>query len=485
MRQLLLLLLAFPILSIGQNQIGQNILGQAGEISGASISLSSDASIVAIGAPSGTGPGITRIFRNENGTWTQIGADIVGEGGNDRSGNQVSLSADGTIVAISSPFNDGGGNNAGHVRVFQNVDDAWTQIGQDIDGENPNDLSGGAISLSSNGAIIAIGAISNDDNGSSSGHVRVFQNVGNNWTQIGADIDGEAFATEFGASLSLSADGSIVAVGAPRDDVFGDNAGRVRVFENQGGNWIQIGGNINGEAAAEEFGEVVSLSGDGTILAVGSPNTSVNGDESGRVRVYENQNNTWVQLGEDINGDSANVRLGESLDISTSGDLLAVGIPFNPANGAAGTTLIYENNNGAWTQVGFPINGEVAGDFSGFSISLANEGSIIAVGELFNDENGNNAGRVRVFDYLSILSTNSFNTSDFLVLVDNQEKVIRVDLSNSGATLEQMNLYSTSGAYLFSSKEATMSTIGLSTGVYILQTQTSLGINSRKILLVN
>lgn len=92
---------------------------------------------------------------------------------------------------------------------------------------------------------------------------------------------------------------------------------------------------------------------------------------------------------------------------------------------------------------------------------------------------------MRVFDYLSILSTNSFNTSDFLVLVDNQEKVIRVDLSNSGATLEQMNLYSTSGAYLFSSKEATMSTIGLSTGVYILQTQTSLGINSRKILLVN
>lgn len=486
MRQLLLLFLAVPLLGISQTQIGQNILGEPEDIAGASLSLSADASIVAIGAPSSnSGPGTTRIFRNENGTWTQIGDDIIGEAVTDRSGNQVSLSADGSIVAISSPFNDGNGNNSGHVRVYQNVDEVWTQIGQDIDGENANDLSGGAISLSSNGDILAIGAISNDGNGSSAGHVRIYQFDENAWVQIGADIDGEAFATEFGSSVSLSSDGSIVAVGAPRDDVFGDNAGRVRVFENQGGNWTQIGGNINGETAAEEFGEVVSLSGDGTILAVGSPNTSVNGDESGRVRVYENQNNTWVQIGQDINGAAANVRLGVSLDISNSGDLIAIGIPFNPANASAGTTLFFENNNGTWTEVGLPINGEFAGDFSGFAVSLSDENNTIAIGEFFNEENGNNAGRVRVFDYLSILSTNSFNTSDFLVLVDNQEKVIRVDLSNSGATLEQMNLYSTSGAYLFSSKEATMSTIGLSTGVYILQTQTSLGINSRKILLVN
>jgi len=54
---------------------------------------------------------------------------------------------------------------------------AQVQIGQDIDGENAGDRSGRYISLSSDGSIVAIGAASNDDNGNSSGHVRVFENI--------------------------------------------------------------------------------------------------------------------------------------------------------------------------------------------------------------------------------------------------------------------------------------------------------------------
>jgi hypothetical protein len=52
---------------------------------------------------------------------------------------------------------------------------AWVQMGVDIDGEAASDQSGWSVSLSSDGKTVAIGAVGNDDNGSNSGHVRVFQ----------------------------------------------------------------------------------------------------------------------------------------------------------------------------------------------------------------------------------------------------------------------------------------------------------------------
>ena len=109
----------------------------------------------------------------------------------------------------------------------------WTQIGSDIDGEAPGDLSGNPVSLSSDGSIVAIGAEENSGNGTNSGHVRVYENIAGTWTQIGADIDGEAADDTSGKSVSLSADGSIIAIGASNNDGNGANSGHVRVFRNQ------------------------------------------------------------------------------------------------------------------------------------------------------------------------------------------------------------------------------------------------------------
>mmetsp|Transcript_20638 Transcript_20638/g.28995 ORF Transcript_20638/g.28995 Transcript_20638/m.28995 type:complete len:162 (+) Transcript_20638:299-784(+) len=50
--------------------------------------------------------------------WKQLGSDINGEAARDESGWSVSLSADGSIVAIGANRNDGNGNSSGHVRVY-------------------------------------------------------------------------------------------------------------------------------------------------------------------------------------------------------------------------------------------------------------------------------------------------------------------------------------------------------------------------------
>jgi len=89
------------------------------EFSGRSVSLSSDGSIVTIGAYNhDAGMGTTRIYKNNTGTWLQIWADIVGVVNWEDSGNSVSLSSDGGIVAIGAHYNDSG---KGTTRVFNNA----------------------------------------------------------------------------------------------------------------------------------------------------------------------------------------------------------------------------------------------------------------------------------------------------------------------------------------------------------------------------
>ena len=124
-----------------------------------------------------------------NSYFLQIGHDIDGEAAYDYSGSSVSLSSDGSIVAIGAKENDGNGTESGHVRIYQNISGTWTQIGDDIDGEAARDYSGSSVSLSSDGSVVAIGAYGNDGNGSDSGHVRIYQtatidSAGGAWSYI-------------------------------------------------------------------------------------------------------------------------------------------------------------------------------------------------------------------------------------------------------------------------------------------------------------
>ena len=196
--------------------------------------------------------------------------DIDGEGAGDASGFSVSISSDGKRVAIGAVYNDGNGSNSGHVRIYENTSGSmWTKLGQDIDGEAAGDYSGRGVSLSSDGSRVAIGAINNDGNGSNSGHVRVFEyqviSGTATWTQLGQDIDGEAKSDESGSSISLSSDESRVAIGA----MVNDGGGHVRIYDYNGSAWVQVGADIDGEAAGDQSCSSVSLSSDGSRVALG------------------------------------------------------------------------------------------------------------------------------------------------------------------------------------------------------------------------
>ena len=346
-------------------QIGQDIDGEAAyNHFGRSVSMNVAGDRLAIGAPenngNGTNAGHVRIYAWNGTSWTQQGQDIDGELYSDQSGSSVSFNAAGDRLAIGAPNNVGNGVYAGHVRIYEWDGTSWTQQGQDIDGEAANDNSGYSVSMNAAGDRIAIGAIGNDGNGYNAGHVRIYEWDGTSWTQQGQDIDGEAAGDRFGFSVSINSFGDKLAIGARWNDGNGSNSGHVRTYAWNGSSWIQQGQDIDGEAASDYSGYSVSMNAAGDRVAIGATGNDGNGNGAGHVRIYEWDGTSWTQQGQDIDGEAAGVMNGFSVSINSSGNRIAIGAP--GTMGGAGHVRIYNWNGASWIQQGQDIDGEAAND---------------------------------------------------------------------------------------------------------------------------
>ena len=462
-------------------QIGGDIYGEAiSDYSGYSVSLSSNGKILAIGAylndANGGDAGHVRVFKYQTITdstwanytvgsfyntgtspynkpivvnggdalpvsgksyWVQLGSDINGEAAGDRSGYSVSLSSDGTTVAIGAYLNAGVGSAAGHVRVYKyqtitnwtnytinsfslggsapftkpivvNGGDAdpvsgksyWVQLGIDINAEAANSWSGFTVALNNNGTIVAIGAVTSDSPVTDGGSVIVYQyNGSTTWSKLGLTITGGSTASDnIGYSVAISDDGFTFAYGAPHFDTGGNDRGLVRVYKYVSSAWSLVGNtHIQGDAAGDYFGESVSLNGDGTIIAVGAINVGNGG--TGYVSVYKYNGTAWIKLGQNINGLAASDYFGNSVSLSSDGTILAVGSPNSNAGSVSNTGLarIYKYIGGTWQKLGQDILGYFTNDLAAWSVSLSKDGTTVAIGVHGSDSNGNDSGAVEVF----------------------------------------------------------------------------------------
>ena len=457
----ILSLCGYALSGRSQTQLGADITGAANRDEAGRVSISANGKIVAIGAPfhDETGKenaGHVRIYEYKTNTsgssgWTQLlgGGDLNGEAANDQSGYSVSLSADGKTVAIGAPYNDAGGSNAGHVRVYKYNGTVWTQLGGDINGAAANDESGHSVSLSADGTIVAIGAPKHDETGkNNAGHVRIYKYTppsgttgtgttgtgttasgGTGWTQLGEDLNGDASRDESGYSVSLSADGKIVAIGAPKHNGDGplhtkEDIGQVRIYEytapssgtgtgttgtgttaSGGTGWKPLGEEIEGKARNDWSGWSVSLSSDGKTVAIGATRQEAGGNAPSSVRVYEYKTDAsgtgseWKQAGTDINqgegtfdiatgeGENKGNKFGWSVSLSGDGKTVAIGEPGKGGNPSVtprtGRARIYKRDAATtvgWKQLGTDITGEVRNGELGTSVSLSADGTTVAVG---------------------------------------------------------------------------------------------------------
>ena len=229
--------------------------------------------------------------------WKQYGQNILGDSIGIESGRSVAINPTGRIVAVGSHKSNSGGDQSGKVKIYQNISfdntSLWNQLGSDIVGGSNSDQSGYTISLSGDGYTVAITHIN-----LTSSIVKVYRLKDNNWIQIGENLSGNTGDSEFfGVSTSLSFDGNTIAVG---DSKGLNSKGYVKIYNYTNSVWSQVGSTINGEEVGDESGHSLSLSDNGLILAIGAPKNDANGDKSGHVRVYKNIDNTWSQIGDDI-----------------------------------------------------------------------------------------------------------------------------------------------------------------------------------------
>jgi len=257
-------------------------------------------------------------------------------------------------------------NNVWQLMFSKLLNAKWAQMGTDINGEATSGgfsgTSGRSVSLNAEGNIVAIGARYNDGiSGTDSGHVRIYSWNGTIWTQLGSDIDGKAADEQSGQFISLNAAGDRVAI---------TTTSKIRVYSWNGSVWTQLGTDIVG------YTKSVSLNATGNIMAIGEPSEGLN--TIGRVRIFSWNGSDWIQLGANIDG-TGTANSGWCVSLNASGNRVAIGAPLGgPAN--AGVVRIYYLNGSTWTQLGTDINGYPGGSLFGTSLCMNASGDRLVVG---------------------------------------------------------------------------------------------------------
>jgi hypothetical protein len=315
--------------------------------------------------------------------------------------------------------------SAGAVYVFSRHDGVWRQQAY-IKSSNTaeGDEFGRQVTLSGDGDIL--GVLDKD-------LVYLFRRTGSDWAQQTVlEVSNSAYRNASGiASLELSSDGLTLAVGASEEDVVDNSvqgAGAVYIFVANGNGWTQQAhiSAVNADSG-DHFGKTLSLSASGELLAVGAENesssaTGVDGDSAdnsaeyaGAVYLFERQDETWSQTAylkasntETYDFFGSQLILsgsGETLLVTARGeDSLARGIGGDQTDNSAqekappGAVYLFRRRDGAWLQQAYikasntddgynHIYTSTCGtnpcwenDSFGNTIGISTDGDILAVG---------------------------------------------------------------------------------------------------------
>jgi trimeric autotransporter adhesin len=402
----------------------------AGDHFGGSVALSLDGSTLAIGAihenSAGSDPnnnsadnaGAVYVFTRSGSVWVPEAyikanhPDI-----DDLFGASVALSANGDTLAVGAMSEDGNArtidgdetNNsapaAGAAYVFRRTASAWRQDAYiKASNTDEHDAFGSSVALSADGSILAVGATGESSNGSgtddnslaSSGAVFVFAHDGSAWTQQRyIKASSPVGMIQFGAAVALSATGSHLAVGVARNASFGE----VYVFARSGAAWAQQL-RYRSSDPNTAFGGSVALSADGSVLVVGSQRNSIDA-AGGAVFTFTRTGATWSARSAALAPSNAGPgdNFGNSVTLSDDGTALAVSASLEDGNGTrldgdpadntrsdAGAVYLFLRAGAVWNQDAYiKASNTDAGDHFGDSVALSGDGSTLAVGATAED----------------------------------------------------------------------------------------------------
>ena len=425
------------------------------------LDVSSDGNTLAVGAPredsSLTGvnstatdttindSGAVYVFTKSNNVWQQEAyIKASNTGADDHFGSSISLSGDGKTLVVGAENEDGNSDaksNSGAVYVFYKATSSWAQQAylKPTYSDNDDQFGAfGALDISDNGNIVAVGAIyedsgeteftgtGNNNTSVDAGAVYIFTRSSSVWQQtqyIKADNTGAG--DNFG-KLSLSGDGLTLVVSAFNEDSSSTginstennsatDAGAMYVFVYDGTNWTQEAYiKASNAEADDEFGgdESLLISQDGLTIAVaaggedsnalglsdvnteGADNSS---QSSSAVYVFRKESGTWSQEAY-IKSDHDNDNLfggKRGLALNKTGRSLAIGTIWNSSSNLgvfsdsnnsgsltqAGAVYFYTKSGSSWAKTSF-LKAPNTGSSDQFSVSIAMDetGATMVVG---------------------------------------------------------------------------------------------------------
>ena len=270
----------------------------------------------------------------------------TGRDSNDKFGWDVAISGDRSIIAAGAPY----GNNAGYVMIFSKLDTDWGVL-QQINGTNANENFGSSIGLSYDGSILSI---------VSEGSKVGFYELSSSKTFYDL-LDSRNF--NGAGNVAVSPNGKVAGITSNTGN------GRARIFERSNNDRFLPKGQIT-NALGFEGG--ISLNYDGSIFIIGDISSS-------SVRVYQYNNNRWDVKGNEITDDSGFDDFGCCVSITHDGLTVAIGAPGNYENEGLVRVHYYNETEQTWIVSGDDLLGDNNGD--GFSRnSLSATGKYLVVG---------------------------------------------------------------------------------------------------------
>ena len=323
----------------------------------------------------------------------------------DQYGYSTSLSADGLIMVVGEPEQDdvaaGNITNSGAVYTYFWISGAWEQQGAAL---NSSDFSAGikfgsAVAISGDGLVLVVSAPF--QGAGQEGYIYTYDWSGGVWVQRGSAFTRAAdpdVPYRFGQSLSLSNTGAVLAVGDRNHydstKTTLNNIGAAYIYDVSGATWVQRGSKLLPATYANNnlYGYAVSISSNGLVLSVGTLNED--GGNVGKVYVYDWNGSAWVLRGTLVSADSTRLYVGHIVGLSSDGVWMLVGSFTSTETTPDNRIYIYKWNGSAWLLEGFRIvlDSSAAGSMSANALVVSMGQADETVGAV------SQAGQVTVYD---------------------------------------------------------------------------------------
>ena len=378
------------------------------EIGGAELRINQDKTrIVArtFGTVSGVWVGNILIFEKNQGSYELVQqiSDSSGDGF-----FSLQLNSAGDMFAVGAiGYDNNGLSYAGGVLIYESGSNGFENV-QTLTGGTTDVSMGGArfgesLAMNPGGTEIIVGAPNDQTSGYNAGAAFYFKKVENEFQlvqQLSGSTDWSSENLRFGfRGISYNQQTKHLAVSVASDDNITTNAGSLYLFEETENGFERfkvIDDRENPDSSGDYFSYEPHFNENKNLLFFGAWRHDLNGTRAGAAFVYANTAGTKeysrVQVltaSGDVNPD--NDAFGITNHTDESGEILAVGSPYDEVDGSArvGSVYIFQSSSSGYQQAQkLTASGDsnVENDNFGRNVKVGSSGNIIAIGA-WGDEN--------------------------------------------------------------------------------------------------